>query len=323
MKVEEVAAPDVPAPVPAPESEENKTEAPSGDEKISEDIKEATPEPDSAVKPKKEKVKKKWSFRSISFGKKDKQKPSKKDKKNEDNKAVAEGAEVDVESKAADEKPQETLTEAAEVKPLEAVVEVAATEVKEEEVKPKEEVKEVKPVARVEPVREKTPEPVVVEATVEVTKKVEEAPPAPIEAKPAPVEDIPEPAPLPVVEEPPAIPTTPPPSQFSVFAESMNTPTVEENLPEPVVEAEVEDPIVMEIIVEQVQLIDVEPVAAMIEKVLEQAVDRIELEKADEELPPPPADETPEVVEAVIQNGVGDHKDEPVEAVKVRKSSSH
>lgn len=34
---------------------------------------------DSNKKPKKEKVKKKWSFRSISFSKKDKQKPAKKD----------------------------------------------------------------------------------------------------------------------------------------------------------------------------------------------------------------------------------------------------
>lgn len=36
---------------------------------------------DSGKKPKKEKVKKKWSFRSISFSKKDKQKPIKKDDK--------------------------------------------------------------------------------------------------------------------------------------------------------------------------------------------------------------------------------------------------
>lgn len=34
---------------------------------------------DSNKKPKKEKVKKKWSFRSISFSKKDKQKPAKKE----------------------------------------------------------------------------------------------------------------------------------------------------------------------------------------------------------------------------------------------------
>lgn len=44
---------------------------------------------DSNKKPKKEKVKKKWSFRSISFSKKDKQKPSKKEKDNKDA-AVAE-----------------------------------------------------------------------------------------------------------------------------------------------------------------------------------------------------------------------------------------
>lgn len=44
---------------------------------------------DSNKKPKKEKVKKKWSFRSISFSKKDKQKPSKKENKDKDA-AVAE-----------------------------------------------------------------------------------------------------------------------------------------------------------------------------------------------------------------------------------------
>lgn len=39
---------------------------------------------DSAKKSKKEKVKKKWSFRSISFGKKDKQKPSKSEETTEE-----------------------------------------------------------------------------------------------------------------------------------------------------------------------------------------------------------------------------------------------
>lgn len=43
---------------------------------------------DSNKKPKKEKVKKKWSFRSISFSKKDKQKPSKKEKDNKDKDAT-------------------------------------------------------------------------------------------------------------------------------------------------------------------------------------------------------------------------------------------
>jgi hypothetical protein len=58
---------------------------------------ETKPAEDSVVaegeKPKKEKVKKKWSFRSISFGKKDKTKPSKKekkDKKEDENKTVTE-----------------------------------------------------------------------------------------------------------------------------------------------------------------------------------------------------------------------------------------
>ncbi|XP_055385983.1 A-kinase anchor protein 200 [Condylostylus longicornis] len=46
-----------------------------------------TPE-NSSKKPKKEKVKKKWSFRSISFGRKDKQKPSKKEEANANTSAV-------------------------------------------------------------------------------------------------------------------------------------------------------------------------------------------------------------------------------------------
>ncbi|XP_065357049.1 A-kinase anchor protein 200 [Calliphora vicina] len=50
---------------------------------------------DSIKKSKKEKVKKKWSFRSISFGKKDKQKPAKNDDAAEDVSAATNGADAD------------------------------------------------------------------------------------------------------------------------------------------------------------------------------------------------------------------------------------
>lgn len=316
--------------VPAPEVDESKTESPAAE--ATEEIKEATPEPDSAAKPKKEKVKKKWSFRSISFGKKDKQKPSKKDKKNEDNKAVAEGGEEKVEG---EEKPADVLEAlTAEVaKPLEAVVETikeVAEEVKEEIKVVKEEIAAAlapEPVPAVaEPV--KTPEPVVsppqpeekvenpVAAVVEEVKTiVEETKPIVVEeVTPPAVEELP--VEVPVVEEAPAIPATPPPSQFSVFAESMTeTP---ETLPAPVVEA-----------VEETLEADVAPVASeMVEQVLEKAVDHVEAEIAervdDEELPPPPADDliesSPAVAEVVVEvktNGVGDHHEEPVETAKV------
>lgn len=355
-KEEDVTANQAETPVVAPNTGEINAEAPSSEDKATEEIKEATPEPGSAAKPKKEKVKKRWSFRTLSFGKKDKQKPSKKDRKNEENKAVADSNEDklgdEAESKpveAVDEKPQESNAETFESKPLETVVETVVKLVENIEL-------ETAPVS--EPVQavletftEKTPEPIIVVAQPQETK-VEE--PVAVEEIPAPtpveepskliVEVIPDLAPeekpvdtpeiiaQPIVEEPPAIPASPPPSQFSVFAESMNTNTVEENLPVPaeVVEVEVEKENGEEM------EIDVEPVTEMVEKVLEQAVDRVQSEineKAeDEELPPPPAEEdvetepatevvetqpASEIVVDVTQNGVGEHVDEPVETVKV------
>lgn len=50
---------------------------------------------ESIKKSKKEKVKKKWSFRNISFGKKDKQKPSKTEEILDDGKPATNGAETD------------------------------------------------------------------------------------------------------------------------------------------------------------------------------------------------------------------------------------
>ncbi|CRK97315.1 CLUMA_CG010709, isoform A [Clunio marinus] len=317
------------------------------DKQQTEETKDATPEPESATKPKKEKVKKKWSFRSLSFGRKDKQKPSKKDKKNEENKAVAEGTNDEVKSsEIAEEKPKEPET-TVETKSLEPVIETVIAEVK-EEVKVEASVPEPVP-AVVELVKEKTPEPVIVAPIVET--KVEEMPATPTTTPEEKIEEetttLPTPkvdeSPVVEIEEPPAIPSTPPPSQCSVFAETTMTSTqqviVEESLPEPIAAAAVVEEVKeeemkasntevveMEIEIENVKEIDVEPVAEMIEKVLEQAVDHIEAEineRAEEDLPPPPSPqsvETPpasEIVvddEVVTQNGVvGDHTtNEPI-----------
>lgn len=76
--------------VETPSDDANKTTATeNGDETLNESKPAEEVTADSQKKPKKEKVKKKWSFRSISFSKKDKQKPSKKDKKDEDKKDEA------------------------------------------------------------------------------------------------------------------------------------------------------------------------------------------------------------------------------------------
>lgn len=330
------------------ETNESKIEEPSTDDKLTEEIKEATPEPDSAAKPKKEKVKKKWSFRSISFGKKDKQKPSKKDKKNEENKAVAEGVEVaeeGAENKPVEENAEKSVIEAVESEALEPVIETAVAEAKEEEVKVEKKVElEAAPVSEpveavVEAVKAKTPEPElkpepvvaspqeeikVEEPIVEEVKAVEETVTV-VEETPTPVEEKPEEVTEPIVEEPPAVPTTSPPSQFSVFAETMNTQTVEENLPVAAA-AEVVEPEV-EAVNGQPEEDDVKPVAEiMVEKVLEEAVEKVESEIAEgveEELPPPPAEQPAEIKQAseivveVTQNGVGEHADELVETVKV------
>ena len=70
-----------------PTEEANKTAiTENGDETLNETKPAEEVTADSQKKPKKEKVKKKWSFRSISFSKKDKQKPSKKDKKDDEKK---------------------------------------------------------------------------------------------------------------------------------------------------------------------------------------------------------------------------------------------
>lgn len=327
----------VEAPSAAAELDESKAENAGDDKATTEEITETTPEADSAAKPKKEKVKKKWSFRSLSFGRKDKQK---KDRKNEENKAVAEGAEgaeEATEDKPTDEKAQEPESTIVESKTLEPVVET----VKEEESQSD---KFVATASALEPVqaepvhtKEKTPEPIVAPIVEEKVESVVEKKPtpvevtevsAPVEENPAeitePIEEKPVEIQEPVVqhtfEEPPAIPATPPPSQCSVFVESMNIlMAAEDALPVP---AEVED------VKEETETngetrgIDVEPVVEMIEKVLEEAVDVVEAEIADktanDELPPPPADElieTPQATEVIVevkQNGVGEHIDEPV-----------
>lgn len=326
VKEEENAT--VEEPTAAAELDENKVETAVDDKTTTEEIKKATPEPESAAK--KEKLKKKWSFRSLSFGRKDKQK---KDRKNEESKAVAEGAEEATEDKSAEEKAQEPETTHKESKTLEPVVETIKEEAKPEESTASAPIPE--PVqAVVEPVKE-TPEPIVVPKVEEKTEVVEEKPiPAEVTELPAPVEQKPtnvsklidenlveaeEHVVQQSVEEPPAIPATPPPSQCSVFVESMHIDNVEESIPVP---AEIDDLKDQKESNGETHEIDIEPVAEMLEKVLEEAVDSVEAEIADktsdEELPPPPADElieTPPATEVIVEvkpNGVGDHNDEPV-----------
>lgn len=290
--------------------------------------------------PKKEKVKKKWSFRSISFSKKDKQKPSKKDKKNDDNIAVAEdvveeNAPGEIETKAptdndsGKDKSQEDKSctdkepQAIEVKVSESIEIKAIAESSCENPQDIVDDEDPAPVSKEEPVAE-AKEPIIeIETPIapilkeevamepvkeETTNKVVEEPidTEPIVISESVIEEpriekseiIEEPAKFeiesqPIVEEPPAVPASPPPSQFHVFAESMNVPTTEESL-EPVDETKeiVESEptiegaaIEMEIEVEQIKQIDVEPVAELIEKVLEEAVDRIETETAPIEEP--------------------------------------
>ncbi|XP_028898870.2 A-kinase anchor protein 200 isoform X1 [Zeugodacus cucurbitae] len=68
-------------------SKEDESTGPKDGDKSTEEISPLSDE--NSKKPKKEKVKKKWSFRSISFGKKDKQKPAKAEDAATDNAAAA------------------------------------------------------------------------------------------------------------------------------------------------------------------------------------------------------------------------------------------
>ncbi|XP_050346703.1 A-kinase anchor protein 200 [Nymphalis io] len=65
------------------EKEKESTPVTNGDAEQKEENGESTPLPDDGKKPKKEKVKKKWSLRSISFSRKDKPKQEKKQKEEE------------------------------------------------------------------------------------------------------------------------------------------------------------------------------------------------------------------------------------------------
>lgn len=235
--------------------------------------------------PKKDKVKKKWSFRSISFGKKDKQKPAKKEKKVDEEPAVvveekAEEAVKEDETAAAATSSQsaDKAEEVLEPAKVEAVVkspEVVSKEPPKVEVTPVKEEEEIAPIpaaaviAAVEPTKEKEPE----------AEKVEIVDPA----KP---------------EVAPTMPTTPPPSQASVFAESLTTEP-EETAEKPA--------------------IDIEPVAQMVEKVLEEAAESVEAELSEksEEFPDPPADDNSEeaTTETPAENNMNGKLDSPVDEV--------
>lgn len=235
--------------------------------------------------PKKDKVKKKWSFRSISFGKKDKQKPAKKEKKvDEEPAVVVEEAVKEDEAAATSSQSADKAEEVLEPAKVEAVVkspEVVSKEPPKVEVTPVKEEEEIAPipaaaavVAAVEPTKEKEPE----------AEKVEIVEPA----KP---------------EVAPTMPTTPPPSQASVFAESLTTEP-EETAEKPA--------------------IDIEPVAQMVEKVLEEAAESVEAELSEksEEFPDPPADDNSEeaTTETPAEINMNGKLDSPVDEVCWQKN---
>ncbi|KAM7352762.1 A kinase anchor protein 200 isoform 1-T3 [Cochliomyia hominivorax] len=77
-------------------ADQNTAETPKEECGGSANTEEISPLADESIKKsKKEKVKKKWSFRSISFGKKDKQKPAKTEDANEDGSELTNGADTD------------------------------------------------------------------------------------------------------------------------------------------------------------------------------------------------------------------------------------
>ncbi|CAH1154142.1 unnamed protein product [Phaedon cochleariae] len=208
----------------AEQSEENVTEKTpeSGNETKIED----TPE---TKKQKEKNKKKKWSFRSISFSKKDKQKPSKDSDKNGDVKEVAEENPEEIATSPSVESPKSEEPKSAEAvtngnasaeeiaKPVEAKILPEESAKAPEEPKPDEPkpapVEEPKPAVVEEP---KVPEPV-------VEKSVESAPsPAKEQEEPQPVEP-PTPEETKEVrneEVPPPLPSSNPPSSVTVFAES-------------------------------------------------------------------------------------------------------
>ncbi|KAJ8721586.1 hypothetical protein PYW07_002361 [Mythimna separata] len=213
-------------------NEEEKEAAPltNGESEQKVENGESTPTPEDGKKPKKEKVKKKWSLRSISFSRKDKPKQEKKQKE-EEPKTNGESEKV----------PEE----AAEVTPEPAVAETA------EEAKTEGEVKE-----------EKTPETPVTEpmtngSTTPESPKDE----SPVVEEPA--------APSPIIERPEPQPETQP-EQLPVNGLSLEEPAKEvikeeksdESKEEPTaVATEIvpEIPAIKEVCVEQMPLIDSTP----------------------------------------------------------------
>lgn len=262
-----------------------------------------------SAQPKKEKLKKKWSFRSISFGKKDKQKPQKKEKKLEEEKAVVEENVVEAVNEGA-----ASAVSTVEIK-IEEVLE--PTPLKEECAKTSEKEKPVEPVREVATevvkVREEegaipTEKATIAEKTVEETKEMEpEVEKSEIETKPEIVEPVKQLIQQETAENPPTMPTTPPPSQASVFAESL---TEGDSFPEETTEK-------IEMKSEEKQ-IDLEPVAQMVEKVLEEAAETVEneLSEKSEEFPDPPVDDNSDATtDTPGEPNTNEKMDSPIEEV--------
>ncbi|XP_057671014.1 cell surface glycoprotein 1-like isoform X1 [Diorhabda carinulata] len=194
------------------------------------------------AKKQKEKKKKKWSFRSISFSKKDKSKPAKDSEKNGDVKEVAEENVDETATSPSTETPKTEKVESPEETPVlngeASKEELANDEPKSDaaaaatEERKKEEPSVTEPV-KDKPETEPVSEPKVEEHKPEEPKPVDAEPPKVpepvVESDPSPKEQE-EPAPTnPLVEEikevrneelPPPLPSSNPPSSVTVFAES-------------------------------------------------------------------------------------------------------
>ncbi|CAH0692941.1 unnamed protein product [Chilo suppressalis] len=214
---------------------------------------ESAPTPEESKKPKKEKVKKKWSLRSISFSRKDKPKQEKKQKEEEPKlngdteKVPEEAAEVTAETVKNEDTEVKPNAEIKEEKTPETPVTEPITNGSNTPETPKEEVvvKEApvtsvesdKPETKTEPEPEKLPinglsieEPIKEEPEI---PKIEESQPKESSAEPTetvPAVEIPvqnevcvEQMPL-IESTPPPLPANPPPSSVATFAATTMAP---------------------------------------------------------------------------------------------------
>ncbi|CAG9785518.1 unnamed protein product [Diatraea saccharalis] len=211
--------------------------------------------PEESKKPKKEKVKKKWSLRSISFSRKEKPKQEKKQKEDEPKtngepeKVPEEAAEVPTESEKNEDAEAKTETEIKEEKTPETPVTEPITNGSNTPESPKEEIvptKEVAPVTSIESEKPETktePEPQQLpinglsidepikeepEVVQKEESKTEESPAESTETVPAveiPVQKEVCVDQMPLIEStPPPLPANPPPSSVATFAASTMAP---------------------------------------------------------------------------------------------------